>query len=306
MIDYAYYWLWLSSIYGVSPKVFYNIVSIVEDIERLFKNPDILNEESSIEPYIKANIKKSACKKYLDDLIEKIKSANIKFVTVCDNNYPYFLKNHVPAPPVLYYKGTLPDEWERSVTIVGTRKPTRDGEKSISLIAGELAESGVKIVSGMARGLDSIAQKAALDAGGTTYAILGCGVDIVYPAEHAALYEKIAEKGAVISQFAPGTPPARENFPIRNHIMAGISQAVVAGEAKMRSGVSITVNIASEMGKTIFALPCDISKETSKLPNNLIKNGAHIITCADDLFDEMQWKKEKRTNVSSSFLKWHH
>ena len=184
----------------------------------------------------------------LDALYEKIQQSGVQVITWEDDEYPRRLKEIDQAPPVLYLRGsiTLEDEW--AVSIVGTRRVTGYGRQVSNEIASYLARNGITVVSGLARGVDGLSHQAALNAGGRTIAVLGCGVDRVYPPEHRNLAESIIEKGAMISDYPPGTPPDGANFPPRNRIISGLSLATIIVEAGVRSGALITATFAVEQG----------------------------------------------------------
>ncbi len=188
-------------------------------------------------------------------------------------------------PPVLYTIGELTPQDEWAVAIVGTRKATHYGQQAAEETAAFLAQNGVTVVSGLARGIDSIAHRAALDAGGRTIAVLGSGVDRIYPAENRNLAQTMSSRGAVISDYPLGTPPEAGNFPPRNRIIAGLSIAVVVVEAGERSGASITANYALEQGREVFAVPGNIYSPQSKGTNRLIRNGAHPLLAPEDLLE---------------------
>ncbi len=211
----------------------------------------------------------------------------IKIVTTADEEYPQRLKSIDNPPAVIYMLGEVipKDEW--AVAIVGTRKFTHYGREVAEEMAAFLARNGVTVVSGLARGVDSIAHQAALDAGGRTLAVLGSGVDQIYPPENRGMAEEITAQGAVISDYPPGTPPDGLNFPPRNRIISGLSLATVVVEAGERSGASITANYALEQGREVFAVPGNIYSPQSKGTNRLIRNGAHPLLSPEDLLDAL-------------------
>jgi len=170
---------------------------------------------------------------------------------------------------------------------VGTRRLTAYGRQVTEEIAGTLARSGVTIVSGLARGVDSIAHQAALNAGGRTLAVLGCGVDCIYPPENRRLAEQMLARGALLSDYAPGTPPDGPNFPPRNRIISGLSLAVVVVEAGLTSGALITATFAAEQGREVFAVPGNITAPQSQGANRLIQNGAHVLLSAQDVLETL-------------------
>ncbi len=218
---------------------------------------------------------------YFDTLIGK----GIKVMTWLDASYPLRLKNIPQPPPVLYLLGeyTEADQW--AVAIVGTRRVTSYGRQVTEQTAAYLARQGITVVSGLARGVDGIAHFAALNNGGRTIAVLGSGVDEIYPPEHRQLAEKIARDGAVISDYAPGTAPDSSNFPPRNRIISGLSAAVVVIEAGETSGALITATFAAEQGREVFAVPGGIYSPQSKGTNRLIQQGASPLLDPKDILD---------------------
>jgi DNA processing protein len=211
----------------------------------------------------------------LDQLWDRIQVSGIEVLTWEDEDYPKRLLEIDQPPPVLYVRGSLLPEDDWSVAVVGTRRITGYGRQVAEEITAFLAHNGVTVVSGLARGVDSVAHKSAIDAGGRTIAVLGSGVDLVYPPEHRRLAEAVIQHGALVSDYAPGTPPESVNFPPRNRIISGLSRAVVIVEAGDRSGALITANFAAEQGREVFAVPGNINAPQSKGSNRLIQQGAN-------------------------------
>jgi DNA processing protein len=207
---------------------------------------------------------------------ETIQKEGLSVLTWEDEAYPRRLKEIDQPPPVLYLRGELADEDQWAVAIVGTRRATAYGRQAADELAAGLARRGITVVSGLARGIDAIAHQAALKAGGRSLAVLGCGVDQIYPPEHRRLAEQLCERGGLVSDYPPGTPPEAANFPPRNRIISGLSLGVVVIEAGESSGALITASFASEQGRAVFALPGSIYAAQSKGTNRLIREGAHI------------------------------
>ena len=209
---------------------------------------------------------------------------NIGIMNYGDSVYPESLKSMKNPPILLYYMGNLPNLNNKvCVSVVGTRKMTEYGMRSGYKIAYELASAGAVVVSGMALGIDSIAHAGAIGGKGTTIAVLGCGIDVIYPKQHRKLRKYICENGAVITAYHPGTPAYKNNFPERNAIISALSEGTLIVEAPMRSGALITADCAAEQSRTIYALPGSIEEPMSEGPNYLIKNGALAITSARDI-----------------------
>ena len=223
----------------------------------------------------------------LEAEVARLERAGVRVVTWSSPDYPDRLRHIYHPPPVLYLRGSLApaDEW--AMAVVGTRRATVYGKEATRHIAGELARTGVTVVSGLAKGIDTAAHRAALKAGGRTIAVLGCGVDVIYPAENRNLMQRIVEQGAVISEYALGTPPERSNFPPRNRIISGLSLGVVVVEAAQRSGALITADFAAEQGREVFAVPGNMFNRTSKGCNRLIQQGAKLLLDVDDILEEL-------------------
>lgn len=227
-------------------------------------------------------------------------------ITPEDEEYPFLLRHIDDPPSVLYAKGDAPWSRERlAIAVVGTRDCNDYGVSVTERISYELARSGVLIVSGMARGIDGCAACAALDAGGDTVAVLGSGLDVVYPKEHGKLYDAITEHGAVITEYSPGTPPLRTNFPRRNRIIAGLSNGVIVTQAPEKSGALITASRALDSGRDVFAVPGSIFDRRHEGSNGLIRDGAKAVLEAEDVISEYPYmsiapivSRPKRTEVS--------
>jgi DNA processing protein len=225
-------------------------------------------------------------KKRAESELKKVEELGFSLLTIRDEGYPPLLSEIVDPPPIIYLKGEFPSPDEPTLAVVGTRTPTRYGRRATSELTGALASSGVVIISGLARGIDEEAHKSALSAGGKTIAVLGSGLDVIYPKENEPLAERISEQGAVISEFPLGTPPERGNFPVRNRVISGLSLGALVVEAWERSGALITGKYALEQSREVFALPGNISSRMSIGTNYLIKQGAKLVQCAEDVIEE--------------------
>ncbi len=224
----------------------------------------------------------------------------IHITTFCDSDYPACLKNIPDPPPVLYIKGNLIQEDSVAVAIVGTRKTTPYGVLVAQRFSKELAAAGMTIVSGLAEGIDAAAHAGALEAGGRTVAVVGHGLNHLYPPVHRELAEKIARQGAVISEFPINFPPLRENFPRRNRIIAGLSLGVLVVEAPRQSGALITAREALEQGRDVFAVPGPITSVNSRGVHQLIKEGARLVDEPYEILQELSLPlKEQVTQWSS-------
>ena len=206
-------------------------------------------------------------------------------VTLNDALYPALLKELVDAPPYLFVKGELRTD-HVAVALVGSRKASPYGLGTAARLAEELASQGATVVSGLARGVDAAAHRGALAQGGYTIGVLGCGIDVVYPYENRRLYAEMAEQGAIVSEFPPGTRPLAENFPRRNRIISGLCRAVVVIEAAEKSGSLITAHYALEQGRDVFAVPGNVTQAGSRGTNWLIKQGAKLVETAADILED--------------------
>ncbi|MEW5986463.1 MAG: DNA-processing protein DprA [Chloroflexota bacterium] len=224
----------------------------------------------------------------LDKALARVEAAGIKLLTWNSPDYPRYLREIANPPPLLYLRGELSpaDQW--AVAIVGTRRLTTYGRQVTQELAAGLARNGVTIVSGLARGIDSIAHKAALEAGGRTLAVLGSGLDCLYPAENRSLAEKIqAGQGAILTEYALGVQPEARNFPPRNRIISGLSLGVVVVEAGLTSGALITAAFALEQDREVFAVPGNVHSPASQGANRLIQRGAKLVTKVEDVLEEL-------------------
>ncbi len=238
----------------------------------------------------------------LDGELNRIEKAGVHVVTQRDAEYPSLLKQIASPPLVLYVRGKLDPRDSHSVGIVGSRRTTLYGRETAQKLAIQLAHCGMTVTSGGARGIDTAAHEGALKIQGRTVAVVGCGLDVIYPPENKELFEKIAATGAVISEFPFGTEPDKQTFPMRNRIISGMSLGVVVVEASLTSGALITVNFASEQGRQIFAVPGRIDSPLSKGPHRLIQEGAKLVEDAEDILEEFEYlfSKKERTSTAAA------
>jgi len=219
-------------------------------------------------------------------VVEKLIKQGIRIVMPNEADYPSLLAELADAPPLLYYRGQLRGNME-GLAIVGSRKATPYGKAVAKMLARDAAAKGIVITSGLARGIDTAAHQGALDAGGITWAFLGCGLDRIYPHENGRLAEEILKKGAIISEYAPGSPPNAAHFPARNRLISGCSRGVVVVEAAERSGALITVDFALEQGREVFAVPGPVFSEVSRGSHHLLRQGAKIVEGIEDVWNEL-------------------
>ena len=283
------YWVWLSSVEGIGPRRFYQLISIYEDARAVWDN--VGGEEMRF--LGKATLEKlrqARSEQYFYALFARMEKQGMRAVTRISDDYPARLSAIYDPPPTLYFlgEGTLMDE--RSFAIVGSRRCTRDGQRAAREIAETLAREDVSVVSGMAYGVDAAAHEGALIGMGRTVAVLGCGADVIYPQEHEALYRRILENGgAVISEYAPGVSPRPANFPARNRIISGLCAGVLIVEGAEKSGAMITIADATDQNRDVFAVPGSIYSPLSAAPNRLIVEGAIPVLSGWDILEHYRW-----------------
>ncbi len=227
----------------------------------------------------------------------RLEAAGIRLLARGDPFYPEPLSCTFDPPELLFVRGELPVEARACVALVGSRKATAYGKGVAAALARDLIAAGVVVISGAAYGIDCAAHKGALAVGGPTIAVLGCGPDIVYPPQHKDLYRQIAENGCLITEYPPGTKPLRQHFPERNRIIAGLSQAVVVVEAAAKSGALITADFALEEGRDVWAVPGQLGNPQAVSPHRLIREGAWLCTCAQDILDDIRFPAPQHTRL---------
>lgn len=311
------YWMWLCSCPGIyrngilalmqyfrSPKAVYE--ADVRDFIAWQKLPDdrSLSWVASFMDY-----REKVCALQAEEIL---KSRNLSFVSRQSKRFPKKLRDLPDCPYGLFYRGRLPDEDVPSVAVVGARLCSRYGVSMAEMTGKALTRGGYQVISGMAAGIDSAAQDACVKNGGSSFALLGCGADVCYPSESGRLYEALPERGGVISEFPPGTPPLRAHFPLRNRLISGLSDAVIVVEARDRSGSLITADLALDQGREVWAVPGRYSDPLSFGCNRLISQGAGIVYSADSLIDDLDMaldmkrgpeKKRRAKGAESEVLK---
>lgn len=218
----------------------------------------------------------------------------VNLITLDDTQYPTRLAEIYDPPLVLFTRGELLEQDEHCVAIVGTRRPTPYGTRMAEKFGRELAARGITVVSGLAAGIDAAAHRGAIEAGGRTIAVLGCGADVIYPKQNAGLYEAVAANGAILTQFAMGTEPKGTNFPVRNRIISGLSMGTLVVEAPVQSGALITARQAAEQGREVFAVPGQLDVRNSQGPHALIREGAKLVETVEDILVELQIPAQTR------------
>jgi DNA processing protein len=223
----------------------------------------------------------------LDQELERVAAVGARVLTWEAPDYPRLLREIAAPPPVLYVKGDITEQDAWAVAVVGTRRASDYGREITRRLAGDLARNGITVVSGLARGIDGEAHRAALKAGGRTIAVLGCGIDRIYPPEYRKLAQEIVGQGALVSDYPLGTEPEGKNFPPRNRIISGLSLGVLIVEAGERSGALITADYAAEQGRDVFAVPGSILTRGSAGTNALIRDGAKVVLGPEDILEEL-------------------
>ena len=250
-------------------------------------SPDALAEVPDVGPLTIESIRNHQRLVDPDAELDRVAAAGVELVCLADDAYPRNLRETPAPPPLLYYRGTLDEADRAALAVIGTRKMSRYGREVATEIVEALARTGITIVSGLALGLDSVAHRATLDAGGRTLACLGNGLSSVYPAQHKMLAEEIMDSGALVSEMPMEARPDAGSFPQRNSIIAGLSLGVLVIEAGPRSGTSITAGYALEANRAVYAVPGDIHRVNSIGTNRLIKEGARLVTSAEDILVDL-------------------
>lgn len=280
-------WLAFQSISGVGPVLIRRLMESYGSLPRVLElDHQILINFEGIGP----TLARAILSFQIDDKVkrdyEKLKKFGVDIICLTDARYPPLLKEIYDPPSLLYFRGKIQIKTP-AIAIVGSRRATSYGRMITVQLTRDLSERGYAIVSGLARGIDGYAHREAIRVKGETFAVLGCGVDMVYPPEHKELMENIMEQGGVFSEYPLGTPPEGKNFPQRNRIISGLSLGVLVVEAASESGSLITARLALEQGREVFAVPGNIAMKSSEGTNGLIKKGAKLIQGAEDIVEEI-------------------
>lgn len=288
MIDDLKYWLALTRIKDIGPVTAKRLLSALGTPQRVFDSS--ANDLKNIEGISDSKIRSITEFNSWDEVekeADEIKSHNVRIIRYTDEEYPESLRYIDDSPIILYVKGRFIKKDKYAVAIVGSRNMTEYGKRITEMISSELASYGITVVSGMARGIDTVSHKGALKAKGRSIAVLGSGLDSPYPPENKELFDELSEKGCVISEFPMGTPPNKENFPQRNRLISGLSLGVLVVEATAKSGSLITAGYALEQGKDVFAVPGSITSSNSEGTNELIKKGAKLVQKVEDILEDI-------------------
>lgn len=279
----------LCSIRGIGPASIKKLLMEAGSFEKIRELPDgrlsvLLGEKRAA--CLKRGMEEK-CRKRAEERFYRMLEKGIFVLPYGDEEYPCRLRQIPDAPVILYGKGKLPEREKKLTAVIGTRECSAYGQEMAKYFAKGLAGEGVVIVSGMARGVDGLAQNAALYAGGSSVAVLGCGVDVCYPSENRGLYDRLEKEGCLLSEYPPGTEPAARLFPPRNRIISGLSDLILVIEARERSGTLITVDMALEQGRDVFAVPGRVTDRCSRGCNLLIKSGAGIAVSVSQILEEL-------------------
>jgi DNA processing protein len=294
MAEEAFYWLALSLTPGVGSTLMRRLLDRFKTPEAVFHAPrKELLEIEGLGEKVAQEIRKGPLEKAVEKELHLLREVGGRLITLKDEEYPKRLGDIYDPPALLYVRGELKKEDELAVSIVGSRKTTPYGRWFTEKVSQELARYGVTIVSGMARGIDGLAHWGAISGGGRTIAVLGCGVDVIYPSENRNLFAKIIDHGAILSEFPMGSPPEGGHFPRRNRIISGLSIGVVVVQANEKSGSLITAGYALEQGREVFAVPGNVGTESSRGTHRLIKEGAKLVESSEDILEEIlpQWRR---------------
>lgn len=269
-------------------------------LEAAWNAPEKSLRESELEPRLIQRLREVKNKLDLQAEFSRVNKLNGAVITLVDSHYPALLKPLPDAPPVLYVLGELSPDDQQALAVVGTRKATKYGLTVAYELSRSLGGQGVTIISGLAYGIDTAAHTGCLAGGGRTIAVLGSGIDRIYPAENADLARKIVAQGAIISEFPVGTPPDGRNFPRRNRVVSGLALGVLVAEAPEGSGALITASVALDHGRDVFAVPANIYNPMGAGANHLIQDGAKLVTKAEDILDELKIVHEKIQTVTQA------
>jgi DNA processing protein len=300
--DTRAYWLGFSLVKGIGPARVRALLDAFGDAATAWKASREELSSVGLHPTLIDALIEARAQIDLDAELDRIDRAGYTLLTWEDPKYPERLLEIDAPPPVLYVRGSIEYEDRWAAAIVGTRKPTGYGKDVAQELTSVLARNGVTVISGLARGVDSFAHKAAVDAGGRTLAVLGSGVDYIYPPEHRRLAEQIAQNGAVLSDYPLGTRPEPGNFPPRNRIISGLALVVVIIEAGESSGALITAEFAADQGRDVFAVPGSIYSPASRGTNRLIQAGARPLLSADEVVEALNLDVLARQETVSEAL----
>jgi DNA processing protein len=306
-MDSKAYWVGFNMVRGIGSVRLQGLLDFFGNPEIAWNAPVDALLNAGLSQKIVDNLVRLRSDLDLEKVMERLDHTGITVLTRLDETYPRLLKEIDQPPPVIYVRGEILPEDDFAVAVVGTRRVTVYGRQIAEEVGSYLAQNGITVVSGLARGVDAIAHDAALKNGGRSFAVFGCGVDRIYPPENHHLAERIIERGALLSDYAPGTPPDAINFPPRNRIISGLSLATVIIEAGETSGALITATFAAEQGREVLAVPGNIHAPQSKGTNRLISQGARSMLRVEDILeaikiDQVQARQEARKILPADAL----
>lgn len=281
------YWLGFNYVSGIGPARLRVLLDHFGDVASAWKADADALQKAGLDKRSIGSLLKARAELDLEKELEKVAVLGAQIITWDDPSYPRLLLKADSPPFVLYVLGEITPRDEWALAVVGTRRISTYGRQATDLLVGGLARRGVTIVSGLARGIDSQAHLTALESGGRTIAVLGSGIDVIYPPENRKLAERITGSGALLSEYPPGTRPEARNFPPRNRIISGISLGVLIVEAGADSGAMITARYAAEQGRDVLAVPGNIFNKGSEGANRLIQNGAKMVLSVEDILEEL-------------------
>lgn len=281
------YWIGFNKVPGIGAARLRALLDYFGELEIAWHAASHDLTQAGLDRRSVANLLQARRELDLDGEVERVERTGVQVLTWDDADYPSNLRQVYNAPPVLYVRGRVEERDEWAVAVVGTRRASMYGKEAARMMGAGLAQAGVTVVSGLARGIDSLAHRACLDATGRTLAVLGCGVDVIYPRQNARLAAEIIERGALVSEYALGTRPESKNFPPRNRIISGLTLGTVVVEADRGSGALITADFAAEQGREVFAVPGSIFAKGSRGTNHLIQQGAKLVRNVADVLEEL-------------------
>jgi DNA processing protein len=288
------YWLAWNRVKEIGPIRFSNLMNSFSSLEEAWNNnrKKDISKILQVGPNIWEKIESQKQSINPDSELSLLEKMKVNVITIKEDDYPVLLKNIYDPPPIIYYRGNFLDmvNNKKTLAVVGSRKATYYGRKIARDISLELASRGYTIISGLARGIDTKAHLGALEAGGKTVAVLGCGIDRIYPAENISIANKIIKNGAIITEFPVYTKPEKNNFPRRNRIISGLSMGTLVVEAAEKSGALITSDYSLDQGREVFAIPGSIHSFLSKGCHDLIKQGAKLVNSYQDIIEELETK----------------
>jgi DNA processing protein len=286
------YWLGFSLVPEIGPKRLAHLLNWFGDLSAAWTASEGQLRQSGLEKQPTANLLATRTRLDLDAELAKVERSGAWLLTLADNHYPSLLSQFPDAPTLLYIRGALATEDNRALSLVGTRKATNYGRDVAYDLAKQLAQNGITVISGLAHGVDTAGHRGAIDGGGRTIAVMGCGIDRIYPVDNRELAQEITRHGAILSEFPLGAPPEGRNFPRRNRVISGMALGVLVVEADIGSGALITAEIALEQGREVFAVPGNIYNHTSRGTNQLIQDGAKLVMSVSDILDELDIRHE--------------